>query len=1381
MVVELLSVFFCATHLTYIARGLGKLGYQIGNRAPGADHVLPALESLTKRGFLKHEDGYTVTAEIVNLATLAAVKSGRFERMAEVVRELRPARAKVNSSISSWPLAVRESRIELYGKQWDALRRLTHATGRTVFYNALRPFEKTMIADLPSDLRGSALAGIVEFSTACLDPAEEALAMLEAEPKLNNSEHRVLVEHLILRGRLDEAERRTSSHPSLESDVAGAFISLLRGRTAEAIVRYQAALKVYRNMASKKAFFPDRTGLFYIVALIAEGTPASWTCVTELTGAANKSKCAFAESYALLDEVVGVLSGRIDLDEVLFITSSSNKQPRDLIEILIQAMAAVWVKAKLPDQVRTELEQRRDLATVAGLHWYAGQASAILSRCSGDKTSKLPKFDGICLATLVSPRERWNEMLQALVELAASKKPKLLSSIPSSEKNSRRLAWIVTEQPYGLVVEPREQTSTNGTWSKGKPVALKRLSQDAKKLKFLTDADRAASAAIERYTTYEYYGRYPKDNYTLNAGRALRALAGNDNVFIEVSDGSFAPCEIHQGEPRLEVVKKGQLLSLALVPRPRDDEQTLAVSRKGNHSVEVVEFTPIHHSIARVLGRKPLEVPRNGESQLRATLTALSGRVAVQSDISGDADEAASVRGDTSPYFLLRRIGDGISVAAHVRPLGPQGPLARPGGGGVHLLAHVSGHHARATRELKEEATRFERAMTACPLLSSYGSNDVDFVIPTRDSAIEAILELRALADEVVVEWPDGEALQVSDAIGMAQLRMDIKSDAGSFVMHGALAIPDQKDLDLAQLIDYLSASPGRFLRLAHEERYLALSSELREKLDELLALSDRVKRGLRIHPLAASLVADLLASSEVEADQGWQRQVECLTETGIQTEIPSTLRAELRPYQIDGFRWLVRLSHWGAGGCLADDMGLGKTVQVIALLLHRAKDGPSLVVAPTSVVNTWVDEVKRFAPTLRVRIFAGAERANEIENLNSFDLIVTSYSILQLDVDALAKIEFATAVLDEAQVIKNAETKRARAAGRLRAKLRITTTGTPIENRLGDLHSLFSFLNPGLLGSKKCFEDGLARLIERDHNPIARDRLRRLIAPFVLRRTKTQVLPELPARTEVTLRVPLELEELAVYELIRERAIADLAHGAKGSGGGTPGRIQLLAAIMRLRRAASNARLVLPDTKAKSAKLAALADLLDDLLPNQHKVLIFSQFVDHLALVKEMLNERGVSYQYLDGSTPMAARKTAVDAFQAGIGEVFLISLKAGGFGLNLTAADYVVHMDPWWNPAVEDQASDRAHRIGQSRPVTIYRIVARDTIEDMILGLHHRKRELAAGILEGSDLSGKISEKDLLALIRGSQDVSINGPVLGPVLNDYQGQAAARPASAK
>jgi SNF2 family DNA or RNA helicase len=304
--------------------------------------------------------------------------------------------------------------------------------------------------------------------------------------------------------------------------------------------------------------------------------------------------------------------------------------------------------------------------------------------------------------------------------------------------------------------------------------------------------------------------------------------------------------------------------------------------------------------------------------------------------------------------------------------------------------------------------------------------------------------------------------------------------------------------------------------------------------------------------------------------------------------------------------------------------------------------------------------------------------------------------------------------------------------------------TGTPLENHLGELWNLFQFINPGLLGPYETFQWRFATPIERDRDRDTRRRLQRLVQPFMLRRTKAQVLEELPSRTEVTLQVEFSREETAFYEALRQRALQKL-EAAKG-----PQHLQMLAEIMRLRRACCHPRLALEDSPLSSSKLKMFEETIDELLENKHKVLVFSQFVDHLTILRQALEHKGVSYQYLDGSTPARARDQRVAAFQAGEGDVFLISLRAGGIGLNLTAADYVIHMDPWWNPAVEDQASDRAHRLGQQRPVTIYRLVTQGTIEERIVELHHAKRDLADSLLEGADISSKLSAEELLQLIR-------------------------------
>jgi SNF2 family DNA or RNA helicase len=394
-----------------------------------------------------------------------------------------------------------------------------------------------------------------------------------------------------------------------------------------------------------------------------------------------------------------------------------------------------------------------------------------------------------------------------------------------------------------------------------------------------------------------------------------------------------------------------------------------------------------------------------------------------------------------------------------------------------------------------------------------------------------------------------------------------------------------------------------------------------------------------------------------------------------------------------------------------------------------------------------WLEEAQRFAPTLVPQRFGPGDRQQMLNDAGPFDLIVCSYGLLQTEAERLADVQWQTIVADEAQAIKNAMTKRSKAAMALSGDFRMITTGTPIENHLGELWNLFRFINPGLLGSLERFNQRFAFAIENENDREARQQLKKLISPFILRRLKSDVLTELPPRTEITLHVELSEGEVALYEAMRRQALERMAEPEDNPG---KHRVKVLAEITRLRRACCHPKLVMPDTDIPSAKLQAFAEILEELRENRHKALVFSQFVGHLTLVREYLDSQGIIYQYLDGSTSAKRRKTAIDAFQAGNGELFLISLKAGGQGLNLTAADYVIHLDPWWNPAVEDQASDRAHRIGQQRPVTVYRLVARGTIEDKIVDIHRHKRDLADSLLEGSEMSGKMSVEEMLALIR-------------------------------
>jgi superfamily II DNA or RNA helicase len=510
----------------------------------------------------------------------------------------------------------------------------------------------------------------------------------------------------------------------------------------------------------------------------------------------------------------------------------------------------------------------------------------------------------------------------------------------------------------------------------------------------------------------------------------------------------------------------------------------------------------------------------------------------------------------------------------------------------------------------------------------------------------------------------------------------------------------------------------------------------------------------IRFHRSQAGLLDALLADQpDVDIDAAFTRiRAELRTfERITPIEAPRGFRGELRQYQKEGLGWMAFLRKLGLGGCLADDMGLGKTVQVLALLQQRRlqRAGPSLVVVPKSLVFNWLREAERFAPRLRVRDYTGGARRREPLDPDDFDLLVSTYGTLRRDAPDLRRIEFDYVILDEAQAIKNAATASSRAARLLHGRHRLALSGTPIENSLAELWSLFEFLNPGMLGASDAFT--ALRSSSANGTPDAGERavLARAVRPFLLRRTKDQVAPELPPRTEQTLVVELEGDQRRLYNDLRDHYRRTLL-GHVDAVGIRRSRIQILEALLRLRQAACHPALVdKRRTDGASAKLDVLMDTLRDVVAEGHRTLVFSQFTSFLALVRGRLESDGIAYEYLDGRT--RDRQARVQRFQndASI-PVFLISLRAGGHGLNLTAADYVFVLDPWWNPAVEAQAIDRTHRIGQDRPVIALRLIARDTVEEKVLELQQRKRELADAIL-GADASliSRITREDLQLLL--------------------------------
>jgi superfamily II DNA or RNA helicase len=608
----------------------------------------------------------------------------------------------------------------------------------------------------------------------------------------------------------------------------------------------------------------------------------------------------------------------------------------------------------------------------------------------------------------------------------------------------------------------------------------------------------------------------------------------------------------------------------------------------------------------------------------------------------------------------------------------------------------------------------------------------------------------------VAIDGQPPDYRDVGDSLEIGISTADIAGDRDWFDLGVTIRV-DGRELPFAEVFVALASGESHLLLDdgAHFSLLEARLQALCELIEEARALADSPTVPLRISRYQASLWAELAALGVVtERAQAWRRQVGALLELDAIAEHtpPRALAAELRPYQRDGFAWLAALWDLELGGILADDMGLGKTLETLALICHareRSPDaGPFLVLAPTSVVSGWVSEASRFAPSLVVEAVTDtlAKAGREIDELAGADVVVTTYTLLRLDSDAYRSVEWAGVILDEAQYVKNHQAKTYRCVRELAAPFKLALTGTPMENNLMELWSLLSITAPGLFPDPKRFAEQYARPIERSGDGERLARLRRRIKPLVKRRTKELVARDLPAKQEQTLEVELHPHHRKLYDTYLQRERQKVL-GLLGDF--DRNRFTILRSITLLRQLSLHPALVKDRNDAiPCAKLSALAEQLGDVVGSGHRALVFSQFTGFLAKVRDRLDREAIGYQYLDGGT--RRRERVLERFKAGDDPVFLISLKAGGFGLNLTEADYCFLLDPWWNPATENQAIDRTHRIGQTRPVMVYRMIARDTIEQKVVALARGKSALFSGVMDDGDLfATSLTAEDIRGLV--------------------------------
>ncbi|MGC9083090.1 MAG: SNF2-related protein [Anaerolineae bacterium] len=745
-------------------------------------------------------------------------------------------------------------------------------------------------------------------------------------------------------------------------------------------------------------------------------------------------------------------------------------------------------------------------------------------------------------------------------------------------------------------------------------------------------------------------------------------------------------------------------------------------------------LTPVTNPEAlAVLPNLSFTIPLKEEAKFQRQFLS---RLAERLPLRGDVVQVEEVRAPAVPRLYLREEG-GTLMADLLFGYGDYEVEADPKAPAVKALSEGKAWSViRIHRDQKAELHYYQLLTDPRYGLkragSPYGPATFQLRVRTHplDFLTRCLLQLAEAGFEIY-----GEERLKSARLKRAQpvLRVSISSGIDWFDIEAIVQYGDQS-ISLKEVLKAVRKGE-RYVKLA-DGTFGQIPEDWLERYKHLLGLAEETEKGLRVRDVQVPLLDHLLEdAAEVQAARDFQERRERLRsfERITPQPLPQGFRGELRAYQKAGVDWLHFLHQYNFGGVLADDMGLGKTVQALVFLQSLKERGEaeraSLLVVPKSLLVNWQREADRFTPELRVLEFTGAGRRKDPAVFDQYDIVLTTYGTMLRDVEFLRTYRFHHVILDESQAIKNPLAKTARAARLLNADHRLVMTGTPVENTPFELWSQFAFVNPGLLGSLESFKETFANPIESRGDEEAASTLKKLVYPFILRRTKAQVAPELPPRTERTLYVDLEPAQRKLYNRVRDRYRAELL-GLIETRGIEDARMKILEGLLRLRQVCIHPGLIEPTWREEAAKFELLFEMLETLRAEGHKALVYSQFVEVLKRVRAGLEERGIAYAYLDGQT--RDRHGQVDRFQSDPKvPFFLLSLKAGGVGLNLTAADYVIHLDPWWNPAVEMQAADRAHRIGQDKPVFIYKIIARETVEEKILQLQERKRSLVEQLI--------------------------------------------------
>ena len=928
----------------------------------------------------------------------------------------------------------------------------------------------------------------------------------------------------------------------------------------------------------------------------------------------------------------------------------------------------------------------------------------------------------------------WENVLDDLMALSTDKKPAV-------QELSSRVAYYLNDIKDDIVSVRQQSILKNGRWSAGKPVTISSFVLGS--LDYMNGDDREIALKMREAAL---------SSPQLGIADILPYMTNHSRLYV----GQYAPytmVEVTEEMPYITLDRaEGGYAIGSNVPYDKVDNDVI-ITHRGAASINFIRLTDDQRPYYRRLLSLRF-FPLEAEQQLRTFLRTIGGKVEVNSDLIEGGSTLPIVEGTSALIMQMRpETRETYAVSIFVRPLEGGRMRCTPGEGDEVIVDSNGGKHTRVHRKLSQEAENMQHLRNYQELPdAAYDEMRVQGMTLVDTYELLPLLEYaQNNPDRIICEWPEGAEMRIRQRNTATSWTGAIKkNDNGWFELEGTVEIDQGRVLTMAQLMDLAAQSRSRYIQLGEGE-FVALTEKLHRKLNNLSTIASQSKGRLIISPFALALLGadddtDELTITEDEEVRHIRQQIK--ESSTYSPEVPADLNATLREYQREGYQWMARLNKWGAGALLADDMGLGKTIQTITFLLSKKDEGPSLVIAPASVAPNWKTEFQRFAPSLNITMLNfAADREKVIKDAGKGDVVVTTYGLLLSVKDFITSKKWTTICLDEAHIVKNRGAKTSAVAMKLKSRYRVMLTGTPIQNHLGELWNLFQFVNPGLLGSFESFNRRFIIPIEQYDDTEARKRLERLIKPFMLRRTKDRVARELPEKEEIYQHVDLSEEEMLVYETLRQRA-ENLLLADQGSHVS----LNTLAEITHLRQCACDIRLVEnagADNEREGSKIVALIELLQTILESHAAALVFSQFTSYLSLIRRALDKADIPYLYIDGSVPIKEREKMVERFQSGECPVFLISLKAGGLGLNLTRANYVVHMDPWWNPAIEAQATDRAHRIGQKNNVTVYHLIAESSLEEKIQRMHEQKQELVENILESTDKSYKLTGEELLKLV--------------------------------